>query len=306
MAQKLIDETGNKYGKLTVLSLTKDKNNRTAWLCQCDCGNTKIVRGSDLRTGKIISCGCNKGKHPNNIRDITNEKFGMLTAIKYEYSLNEKQYWSFLCDCGKTVIKQKAAVINGNTCSCGCYSSTLNSLHKRQPVPINEIFGLQKVIKDVTSPEDRGGVKVLCECIKCHRQRVIPLVYLKSYNTYSCTCCTSYPEFTIETLLKELDINFSTQQTMPNLLSQKGRPLKFDFSIKNENNTIVGFIEYNGEQHYKAWDFDTKEENLQTRQERDMRKIQYCKNNNFPLLILNKDSNKKLEIENFLKQLFSD
>ena len=28
------------------------------WLCKCECGNEKILRGTELRTGKINSCGC--------------------------------------------------------------------------------------------------------------------------------------------------------------------------------------------------------------------------------------------------------
>ena len=60
MAQKLIDETGNKYGSLTVLYKTKDKNNRTAWMCKCDCGNITYVKGIALRSGQIKSCGCLK------------------------------------------------------------------------------------------------------------------------------------------------------------------------------------------------------------------------------------------------------
>ena len=31
--------------------------------CKCDCGNTKILRGNDLLSGQIISCGCHKVKH---------------------------------------------------------------------------------------------------------------------------------------------------------------------------------------------------------------------------------------------------
>lgn len=30
------------------------------FLCQCDCGNTKVASGSALRHGAIISCGCAK------------------------------------------------------------------------------------------------------------------------------------------------------------------------------------------------------------------------------------------------------
>lgn len=28
------------------------------WLCKCDCGNSKIARGSHLKEGDIKSCGC--------------------------------------------------------------------------------------------------------------------------------------------------------------------------------------------------------------------------------------------------------
>lgn len=50
---------GDRYGRLTVLreSGTDDRHNRK-WLCVCDCGNRKVVRGSSLLTGNTTSCGC--------------------------------------------------------------------------------------------------------------------------------------------------------------------------------------------------------------------------------------------------------
>ena len=27
------------------------------WLCRCDCGREVLVRGEDLRSGKVTSCG---------------------------------------------------------------------------------------------------------------------------------------------------------------------------------------------------------------------------------------------------------
>lgn len=303
MANQLIDETGNKYGTLTVISLTKDHNNRTAWLCQCDCGNQKIARGSDLRKGRITSCGCKKGKHPNNIRDITHKKFGMLTAIKYEYSKNNKQYWSFQCDCGNTVIKHKGAVIHGDICSCGCSSSRLKSEKLRAEIPIGQVFGLQKVIADATDWTKDSITKVLCECEKCHTQKVFRLADLKSGNTYSCICCNSYPEYIIKELLQEKSINYSLQQTMPGLISKNNSSLRFDFGIKDENNNIIGLIEYNGEQHYRLWEYDRSKQDFIDRQDRDKLKIDYCKKYSIPLLILTKDSDKEKEINNFIQQI---
>src|SRR5271167_4031707 len=57
-----INEFGNRYGRLVVISKTNPykKGNKTLsqWICKCDCGITCIVKGTDLRTGHTKSCGC--------------------------------------------------------------------------------------------------------------------------------------------------------------------------------------------------------------------------------------------------------
>lgn len=61
---KLIDITGQRFGNWVVLEKADNPNDTCAvWLCQCDCGNTNVVRGKDLRYGKTKSCGCTKVKH---------------------------------------------------------------------------------------------------------------------------------------------------------------------------------------------------------------------------------------------------
>lgn len=54
----IINEIGNRYGKLTVESLAYTQDGLAYWNCLCDCGNKTIVRGNALRTGAIKSCGC--------------------------------------------------------------------------------------------------------------------------------------------------------------------------------------------------------------------------------------------------------
>lgn len=53
-----INEVGNKYGRLLVTKYVGKIKNKTSWECICDCGNTKIVPGINLRTGQTRSCGC--------------------------------------------------------------------------------------------------------------------------------------------------------------------------------------------------------------------------------------------------------
>jgi len=58
---KFKDLTGQKFGRLIVISIQPRNNKREKikWICNCDCGNKNInIRGSDLITGKIQSCGC--------------------------------------------------------------------------------------------------------------------------------------------------------------------------------------------------------------------------------------------------------
>jgi hypothetical protein len=57
-SNKPIDETGKKFGRLTVLSFDGLHNHFAKWACKCECGNTKSVSGCDLRAGNVRSCGC--------------------------------------------------------------------------------------------------------------------------------------------------------------------------------------------------------------------------------------------------------
>ncbi|MEE0478891.1 MAG: AP2 domain-containing protein [Acutalibacteraceae bacterium] len=55
----LIDLTGLRFGRLYVVKRAeRNIGSHSAWLCRCDCGSEKIIRGDHLRYGKTISCGC--------------------------------------------------------------------------------------------------------------------------------------------------------------------------------------------------------------------------------------------------------
>jgi hypothetical protein len=57
----LIDETGNRYGRLLVIRFKEIGVDRHAhWECLCDCGRETIVKGASLREGESRSCGCRR------------------------------------------------------------------------------------------------------------------------------------------------------------------------------------------------------------------------------------------------------
>lgn len=57
---KLIDLTGKKFSRLTVLNIGVKKGDRVYWVCKCDCGTIKEIMGHSLKRGVTKSCGCLK------------------------------------------------------------------------------------------------------------------------------------------------------------------------------------------------------------------------------------------------------
>lgn len=49
---------GERFGLLTVVRAAKTKNNRSRWVCKCDCGGKCVAIGHDLKQGKVTSCKC--------------------------------------------------------------------------------------------------------------------------------------------------------------------------------------------------------------------------------------------------------
>ena len=54
----LINLAGKRYGRIVVIARDGTANSDAAWLCQCDCGNHKRIKGAALRAGLTTSCGC--------------------------------------------------------------------------------------------------------------------------------------------------------------------------------------------------------------------------------------------------------
>ena len=60
MGRPAVDISGQKFGKLTAVNQSdrRDSGGKVYWDCLCDCGNEVSVRGTHLRRGDTVSCGC--------------------------------------------------------------------------------------------------------------------------------------------------------------------------------------------------------------------------------------------------------
>lgn len=96
--------TGKRFGMLVAIKVDDSKaRNRTHWLCRCDCGIEKTVRGDSLRRGETSSCGCRqkprgKGNHAwRGHEDIPGARwYGIQREAKnrnLEFNISIEQIW---------------------------------------------------------------------------------------------------------------------------------------------------------------------------------------------------------------------
>lgn len=152
---KLIDLTGQKYGKLTVIERCENIGGRTAWICKCECGNIVKVKSNSLRTGNTKTCGkCNR------YEDLAGKKFGKLTVLKKD-NREDKQnaYWICKCDCGNVKSIAAKNLKSGATQSCGCIKDEKFNL-------LDYEFDTYKVIEKSVD-KDNNHLKWKCICLNC-------------------------------------------------------------------------------------------------------------------------------------------
>ena len=52
---------GQRFGRWEVIGAALPRNGKPYWLCRCDCGTEREVRGRSLLRGASRSCGCYRG-----------------------------------------------------------------------------------------------------------------------------------------------------------------------------------------------------------------------------------------------------
>jgi len=145
---KVIDLTGQRFGRLEALRRIGSKNGAMLWECQCDCGNTKITNRSNLKGGHTQSCGClSKELARRNINiartkrgsneNLVGQTFGRLKVIKRGKHPSSSIYWRCLCDpilggCGNFTTVRASHLRSGHTSSCGCFARDNRRLLKGQ------------------------------------------------------------------------------------------------------------------------------------------------------------------------------
>jgi len=179
---RVLDLSGQKYGRLTVVEYVgKDKHNTAMWRCKCDCGNDIIVTSHRLRSGNTKSCGCLLKE----IQDLRGKKFGKLTAIEPVGKRWAHTLWRCQCECGK-VIETTIGELKRGKSSCGCANRTHAEAMKEKRIDISGMkFSRLTAIEYIEYGPHRYKWECRCECGKTTYANSCDLL---SGNKKSCGC----------------------------------------------------------------------------------------------------------------------
>ncbi len=137
----------------------------------------------------------------------------------------------------------------------------------------------------------------LCKDVKTNIIREVFRGNLTSGKSRGDGSICSWGETQIIYILNNNNINYKKEYIFSDLVGKNNTPLRFDFGIYSEHQELLFLIEYQGRQHYtydENWN-QTYDEWLRLI-DYDKKKIEYCKNNNLILLILNEKSDLEQEI----------
>lgn len=150
------------------------------------------------------------------------------------------------------------------------------------------IYGKLKVISFAAIINSNAYWNCICECGETIVARGNAL---RTNSIQSCGCLRSRKEEEIKKILINHNISFQREYIFDDLKDRK--QLRFDFAIFDKNNNLFGLIEYQGQQHYMD---NCLFNNFGLLQKHDLMKQEYCKQNNIPLLILNKENDLEEDI----------
>lgn len=234
--------------------------------------------------------------------DLTGRKFGYLTVLELDKvkSTNVK-YWKCQCECGIIKSIQGGHLKNGSVSSCGCHSSDkLKKYNSSKLIDLTgKTFGKWTVLSHEYA-DNRGTHYWKCKC-ECGNVVTVKGNSLTCGKSKSCGCTKSYGEEKIISILQESNINFITQKTFPDLVSEKGIALRVDFYLPDLNICI----EYNGVQHYKTIGGWNNEEHLIYTQKHDKIKEKYCQEKGIKLIIISYKDYKNLTLDFLQEKIFN-
>ncbi len=117
-------KAGTRFGMLTVVrKQKKDPLGCAMYLCKCDCGNSKVIRGYCLTRGDSQSCGCQCGKHLF--------KHGLSNTKEYRLIKSHRRYAKKLKAEGSHTVSEVLAKLKNQNYKCHYCSINIKQKYHR-------------------------------------------------------------------------------------------------------------------------------------------------------------------------------
>lgn len=248
------------------------------------CGTeTTITRAENLRRNQE-NMNCCKIPHNSISREEAqrrlDERIGKDKLFILQFESMSKPVTLKCLRCND--IRYLSAGANMNQLKRGCpHCDAWQSISKEEAQQrINELWGENEfTLVEYKRAEDKILLKHKCG-FAFSKSRLNDI--MKMRGCPSCEKSLSKMESTLSKLLQKWKIDYQKEFIFEDLRGDK-LPLRFDFAIFN-NKKFIGVIEAQGKQHYEpGWG---GEEALIKRKEYDEKKVNYCKINNIPLLVI--------------------
>lgn len=179
---------GKKFGRWTVNSFSGEvtTDGRPKVLCECDCGNTRLVKLDNLINGISQSCGC-RWKDivvaDKTISEIGKRYGGLIVVEQLPANRDRRTMWRCVCDCGNEATVSGRELRNGTKISCldcGKKRNAESKMKDRSGMRFGSLIVLNR------NKEDKNKVDCICDCGKLYTTNICSLV---SGFTKLCTDC---------------------------------------------------------------------------------------------------------------------
>lgn len=127
--KKNIVDLNTKFGDLVVVELLSSEDKRTRYLCNCVCGQTRIVKLTDLNKGIVTHCGCKNfcNDHGNKVYSPSEASF-RAKASNYKAGAKKRNI-EF-----KLTIEETVQLLKQNCSYCGKTPENLYNVRLRNRV----------------------------------------------------------------------------------------------------------------------------------------------------------------------------
>lgn len=209
--------------------------------------------------------------------------------------------WLCRCECGNICERTSTSIRKSPLNQCDICNNISRSKYHINDLT-NQRFGKLVALEKTNQRSSSGTIiwKCLCDCGNiCY----IASNLLLNRKTSSCGCINySIGERNIEVILKNNKIKFITQYIPKELVNKR-----FDFAILDENDRVIRFIEFDGEQHYNKdmkgyWNSPNPANDFIKIKQNDIIKNEYCLKYNIPLVRIPYWERNKITLE----MLFGD